>query len=57
MDNFIDNNEIYHLFAEGKMCLQCYHPAHRGNSCYTEDDECDCFECQCPQCKAKSNES
>ena len=57
MENFIDNNEVYHLYAEGKICLRCNHIQHCGFSCYTEDDSCDCFECECAQCKEKSIES
>jgi hypothetical protein len=56
MDNFIDNNEVYQMFAEGKICLRCNHVQHCGLSCYTDDDSCDCFECECAQCKAKSIE-
>ena len=49
MFNFIDDNEKYQLFAEGKMCLVCSHEAHCGQSC--NDEECDCFECGCINCK------
>jgi len=54
MENFIDNNEVYQMYAEGKLCLACNHVAHCGHGCYTEDDDtCDCFECQCPACRHK----
>ena len=49
MLNFIDNNEVYQLYAEGKLCLSCNHEAHCGMSC--TDEECDCFECGCIKCK------
>jgi hypothetical protein len=52
MFNFIDDNEKFQLFTEGKLCLTCMHKAHCGNGCYVEDDDtCDCFECGCPKCK------
>ena len=51
MLNFIDNNEVYQLYAEGKLCFNCNHEAHCGMSC--TDEECDCFECGCVKCKQK----
>jgi hypothetical protein len=51
MINFIDNNEVYELYAQGILCLVCNHAAHCGMSC--TDEECDCFECGCVKCKQK----
>ena len=51
MLNFIDNNEVYQLYAEGKLCFNCNHEAHCGMSC--TDEECDCFGCGCLNCKQK----
>jgi hypothetical protein len=51
MLNFIDNNEVHQLYAEGKLCFNCNHEAHCGMSC--TDEECDCFECGCVNCKPK----
>lgn len=54
MFNFIDDNEKFQLFSEGKLCLTCNHEAHCGHGCYVEDDDtCDCFECGCVNCKEK----
>jgi hypothetical protein len=49
--NFIDDTEKYQLFAEGKLCLTCNHQSHCGQSCI--EDECDCFECGCINCKQR----
>ena len=52
--NFIDDNEKYQLYAEGKLCLTCCHKAHCGQSCIPCEDgeyECDCFECGCINCQ------
>lgn len=49
MINFIDNNEVYQLYAEGKLCFSCNHAAHCGMSC--SEEECDCFECDCLNCR------
>ena len=46
MENFIDDNEAYQRLLPKCSC-SC--TAHCGNSCMTDD--CDCFECACPQCK------
>jgi hypothetical protein len=56
MLNFIDNNEVYQLYAEGKLCLNCNHEAHCGQSCTNEEDECDCFECGCINCKNENKQ-
>ena len=49
--NFIDDNEKYQLYAEGKLCLTFNHEAHCGQSCTSESYECDCFECGCIKCQ------
>ena len=49
--NFIDNNETY--FRLLSKC-RCGCTKHCGHSCMTDD--CDCFECTCPNCKEQETE-
>lgn len=43
------DDEKFQLYAEGKLCLECYHESHCGTEC-----ECvDCKECFCKNCKSE----
>jgi hypothetical protein len=49
MENFIDGNEVYQRL---KPQCKCWHPQHCGHSCIESD--CDCNECQCPDCLSEA---
>jgi len=51
MENFIDDIEVYQRL---KPRCRCGCTAHCGYSCWTDD--CDCFECACPQCQNQEEE-
>jgi hypothetical protein len=52
MENFIDDNAAY--FRLRPSC-RCGCTAHCGLSCCTDD--CDCFECACPNCEIKEEQT